>query len=261
MTNERPDWNGDAASAQPAPQAAEQRAFTVEELASVAPPPAAVDDGDDDLDELDRKLIASGAFTRERLAELYGRPADQIAPDKPKPPTRASIDNELAKIAQARRDDSKAYFKDDATQKRELALLEAKQTLEDEAKLAATLTPDADELAKINAELAGIAKLRRDDRRAYQKDEKLQARERDLLEAKEALTHAAEAQERIEGTVDAVLADMPDAEREAFTEIFDAMPAETHDVIREHLAAMPIEPARPASASDIERFAASDVGA
>lgn len=255
MGADHPDWNGDASSAQPA----EQSTFTAEELASVAPPPAD-DDGDEDFDEIDRKLIASGAFTKERLAELYGKPADKIAPEKPKPPTRADIDAELEKIAQLRRNDSAAYFKDNAAQKRELLLLEEKQRLEGEAKLAATLTPAADELAKIDAELADIDKLRRDDRRAYLRDPAIQAKERDLLEAKEALTLAAEAHERGSSIVDAVLADIPEAEHQAFNDAFDAMPEAVHDVIRDHLGAAPFEPGRPASEADIQRFAGSDIG-
>jgi hypothetical protein len=259
MTVEPSDWSGDAAPNE-APQPATPPAFTAEDLALLGPPDGAVID-DDDPDEIDRKLIASGIFTRESLARHYGRPAGEIAPSRPRPQTPASVDAELSKIDQLRRTDRQGYFKDDATQKNERQLLETKHALESEAKLAATLNPPHDELAKIDTELAAIDKLRSEDRRAYNKNEALQVRERDLLKAKEALTHAAQAQERIEGTVEAALADMPNEEREAFTKVFDALPAATLDVIRDHLAETPIEPARPATDADLKRFASTEFGA
>jgi hypothetical protein len=65
--------------------------------------------------------LANGTLSRDELGKIYAlSPADVLAG---RPPSRAGIDAELADIAQRRRTDRGAYFKDETLHARELELL------------------------------------------------------------------------------------------------------------------------------------------
>jgi hypothetical protein len=84
------------------------------------------DDVDAELDELDRRLVEEGGISREQLARSYGKEIEDVA--RPKV-TRQTVERELAEIAEHRRKDRRAYFKDEALQKRERDLLELREAL------------------------------------------------------------------------------------------------------------------------------------
>lgn len=125
------DWNSDDAG-QPAQTAASRPAgsFTPDELALLQGYAAPADDAQDGGDEVladARRALASGYLSINEVSRLYGLTAEeaaQIATPQPKGPSRATIDAELRQIEKLRRDDRRAYFKDEALQARERELLE-----------------------------------------------------------------------------------------------------------------------------------------
>ena len=106
---ERPDW-GDAAVEEPS-----------------APLTTDVADADDDS-ALHRKLLAEGIFSLAELALHYGLNREELdALSVPLPPSRAEVEAELAEIARFRRQDRRAYFKDEALQQRERELIDLRE--------------------------------------------------------------------------------------------------------------------------------------
>jgi hypothetical protein len=182
----------------------------------------------------------------------------EVSKPRPKAPTRASVDAELAAIAETRRSDKSAYFGDEALQARERELIDLREQLKTD-RTAADAKPAGDD---IEAELAKIAKLRREDRRAYDKDEALQVRERELLAAREDAKELARQTEQVEQVVQAVLTTVPDADafETSFTAVFTSLSAQDQQIIRHELQAPPPDPARPASDADVRRFASTAEG-
>jgi hypothetical protein len=251
----------------------EDDAFTAADLAlldgEVAPDTdeANAEDFDAELDARDEEMIRLGVFTREQLASYRGVSVEKVG--KPRGPSLGQIEDELARISQKRRADLRGYFRDEAMQARELELLEAREKLksgkrspaakDDESAPAEIASASNTDLGKVEAELRQIAKLRREDRRAYNRDEALQARERELLTRQAELKEAEGIRERAQGVADIVLASVDDPD--AFANGFDYLPSEARTAIAYELAAEPYDPARPAKQADIDRFASTPEGA
>ena len=109
---ERPDW-GDA----------------VEEEPSVTSDAKDAADTDDDS-ALHRKLLAEGIFTPDELALHYGLSREELdALSVPLPPSRAAVEAELVEISRLRRQDRRAYFKNEAIQQRERELIDLSEKL------------------------------------------------------------------------------------------------------------------------------------
>ena len=150
MTVERPDWSDTPAEITPAPAA----------------PIASPDADEDEVLTRSRQLLATGHFAPDEVQRLYFLTDDELAEvtkPRPKAPTRATVNAELAAIAETRRSDKSAYFGDEALQARERELIELREQLKAD-RTAADAKPAGED---IEAELAKIAKLRREDRRAY----------------------------------------------------------------------------------------------
>ena len=140
----------------------------------------------------------------------------------------------------------------------------------------------------IDKELAEIEKARRTDRHAYFQNEALQARERELLKARDGVKAARPAEEQAgeldmsglapelveawekeggvahnmataRGTAQRALDELDDDEQAALTESFDALPASAQTEIVRYIA---IEPAnwRPANEAAVEAFASTPEG-
>jgi hypothetical protein len=235
--------------------------FSREDLAHLEAEP-----DDVDLDaELDEEAASRAAalrkagFDEDAVARLNGVGESKNAP------SLASITKELEQISELRRTDPKKFWGEE-TQKRQLRLIEQEMALK--AGKAATPAPAASEseteaeaaksdgLAEIETELAKIAAARKADRRAYDKDEALQARERELLQAREEAKEAARATEQVQATVDAILEVVPDAEAfdASFMGAFDTMSAESQDAVRRALAT-PADTTRPATDEQLAAFA------
>jgi|EndMetStandDraft_9_1072997.scaffolds.fasta_scaffold20003_3 hypothetical protein len=246
MTVERPDWSDTPAEITPAPAA----------------PIASPDADEDEVLTRSRQLLATGHFAPDEVQRLYFLTDDELAEvtkPRPKAPTRATVNAELAAIAETRRSDKSAYFGDEALQARERELIELREQLKAD-RTAADAKPAGED---IEAELAKIAKLRREDRRAYDKDEALQARERELLAAREDAKELARQTEQAEQVVQTVLSAVPDAEafETGFTSMFTSLSAEDQQTIRHELQAPPPDPGRPANDADVRRFASTAEGA
>jgi hypothetical protein len=140
---------------------------------------AQVAEGEDDDSSRYRKLLADGLMTPDQLRRAYGLAPEEVeAVSNAKVPSRATIEEELAAIRQRMRDDRAGYFKDSKAQARHLELIE--QLQESKAQPAvARRSEQSDQAdtsrAAIDKELADIAKLRRENSRAYFKDEKIEA--------------------------------------------------------------------------------------
>jgi hypothetical protein len=98
-------------------------------LAEIQPDPDLMDDADLDaqLDEEERQRDAELrrlGFTDSEISRVRGG-REGVAPK----PTVASVDAELAEIDEQRRTDKVAYFKNDALQQREVALIALRQKL------------------------------------------------------------------------------------------------------------------------------------
>jgi hypothetical protein len=113
----------------------------------------------------------------------------------------------------------------------------------------------------IDAEVAKIAKIMREDRREYELNHS--ARYRELLAARDAASERAEQMKQVQTTVQAVLEAVPDAEafEASFETVFNDLPEHSQIAIRQELALPPDSAARPASDGDIERFATTEEGA
>jgi hypothetical protein len=121
------------------------------------------------------------------------------------------------------------------------------------------LLADLDALApersaiSVDRELAEIAKLRREDPRAYWRAD-VQARQRELLATK-AVDYPI-ARQAVQQVFDGIPAD----ERADFEASFDALPRGAIDVIREFLDVAPGGSVRPASDADLKRFTSTPEG-
>lgn len=117
--------------------------------------------------------------------------------------------------------------------------------------------------AQIDHELKAIADLRRTDRRAYDRDNALHARELELLGMKEQWNEANAQDRRWKTKAAEVLRSMPDVKgfEASYDRLWSNLSDAARDVIRYELAA-PVgeQVARLASQADVERFATSDVG-
>lgn len=101
-------------------------------------------DTDDDLDEVDRKLIEEGHFTREELARVQGRPVEEVAPERPSQPTLSTVEAELQQIEKRMREDRRGYFKDEAAQARYRDLLSMREQMKSGAPETKTSEADAE---------------------------------------------------------------------------------------------------------------------
>ena len=136
--------------------------------------------------------------------------------------------------------------------------------------------------ASVGRELAEIERARRNDRASYMKDDKLQARERELIALREKLpddlqpgdgssldSALVEEWERtggvehnlaaVQGVAKTVLEQMDDCDRTAFIEGFDSLPITAQNEVYRHLAVSPAR-SRAASAEAVAELAAVDPG-
>jgi hypothetical protein len=223
-------------------------------------------DTDDDDSTLHRKLLSDGIYTAEELARHYGLSTEEVeALSKPRVPSRQSIEQELAAIKKRMRDDRARYFKDTKAQARYRELLELQAGRKAQPEQEEEIAPDEQDDARqsIEQEIAAIQKSMREDRRAYDRDLKMQARYLELITAREDANELARQTEQIETTAQAILEAVPDVvEFEAgFDAMFDDLPEHAQTAIRYELAQPPDSPARPASDADLKRFATTDEGA
>lgn len=144
---------------------------------------------------------------------------------------------------------------------------------------------DAPSLASVEEELAAINQKRRDDRRAYFKDEGLQARERELLTLRQKLqSGSAEKSDDDDGLPDELLSqweksggveqnlkaaqdtalialDALEGEEQAdLIASFDELPVEVHARTYAFLSIDPAPPAKTASDAEVEQFASLPEG-
>jgi hypothetical protein len=167
----------------------------------------------DDVDESEthRKLLADGIYTPDELRRIYGLTDTELAAlSKPKALSRQSVERELAEIRKEMRDNRQAYFKDEKKQARYRELLAQGKLTRDEQGRFRSGEEDAAPRAKapsidaesVDQEIAAIAKTMREDRRTYDKDTKMQARYRELLELRETLKTGPAPAEREESEPD-----------------------------------------------------------
>jgi hypothetical protein len=118
--------------------------------------------------------------------------------------------------------------------------------------------------ADVDRELKSIADLQRTNRQAYNRDNALQARYRDLLAMKEAWDESNAQDRRWKTHAAQVLRAMPDAKafEQSYDRLWENLSEISRDAIRYELALTAQDyPARPASEADVARFATSDIGA
>jgi phage-related tail protein len=98
---------------------------------------------------------------------------------------------------------------------------------------------------------------------AYFRDEKMQARERELMAARDDATEVDRQADQVRSTVDAIRESLPDTEafEGKFDAMFDELPEQAQRVIQQELSRPPDTPARPASEADLQRFATTEEGA
>jgi hypothetical protein len=188
-------------------------------------------------------------------------PADVLAG---RPPSRAGIDAELADIAQRRRTDRGAYFKDETLHARELELLALRdKAVRKRARAMAAFVPTARTAVTSTRNSPRSTSIGARNRVAYMRDVATREWELQLFEAREQGTEAVRYGEQTGAIVDSVLE--PVTDRQAFEHSFDTMfhtlPKDSKRAIREELA-RPVEaPMRQASTADVNRFASSQEGA
>lgn len=112
-------------------------------------------------------------------------------------------------------------------------------------------------------ELAAIQKTMRENRRAYDRDPKMQARLLELLEARDNAKEIAQQAEQTQTTVQAILDAAPDASafEVGFESVFEDLPEPAQLAIRHELTLAPDTPSRAASEADLMRFATTEEGA
>ena len=209
----------------------------------------------------EREMLRLG-LSREEVARLRGRDPEQVGKPSIAVPTLAGVEAELARLADMRKSDSKQYWREE-NQRLEVELIAARDRLKEGRASVRQDTAAGDDLAlrEIEGELDEIAKLRKTDARAY-RQEAVQQRERELLQARaEAQQHAQQA-ERVGTVVQSVLDAVPDAEafEGQFDVMFKTLPEQSQALMRDALA-MPVDPPRPARPADVERFASTPAGA
>jgi hypothetical protein len=264
--------------------------FTVEDLALVAPADDA-EDGDDweqaedsDLDELDEEAEADDLDVDPSAEDV-----DDVEEDVARPPAQQG--------ATARRDRDQL---DESALYRKL-LVDGVFSPAELAKHYGLSTEELDALTKppvtrqsVNQELARIDKFRRENRIAYNKDYKMQARERELLEAQNKIpAKAVEAaksasqphQSNAPGldpalleswdkqgggveyhlevahrTAQAVMDVMDEEEAEQFQQSFDQLDQSVQTEVFRFLAIDGAGAARPATDAELEVFASTEEG-
>jgi hypothetical protein len=240
--------------------------------------------GTDPLSRLDaddvktwREQLKAGTFTPEelqRLQALSDAELEAIA-NPPKPPSKASVERELAEISALRKADSRAYWKDEPLQQRERELLGMLEELKaapaqaegDDA--AAEKAEPADELAQTQARLKEIRDARRANPRSV--TEKMEAEELALIDRREILETGAQAMpaelieawrlqgglkfnmERARTAAEAMLADVGEG-RDDLMQSIDSLPPGALSALYSHLALDAPTTARPASAAALEQF-------
>ena len=117
--------------------------------------------------------------------------------------------------------------------------------------------------AEIDCELKQLDDLRRTNRRAYDRDNALQARARELLAMKAQYDESSAQDRRWKTRAAQIMRSMPEVDR--FEQSYDTLWANldhvSRDAIRYELGLPGTEhPARPASEADVQRLAKSDVG-
>lgn len=237
------------------------------EVEEVAAAPASAPAGAEPLADVDpedlagwRRQLKEGLRTTEELQRAYNLTDGELeaVTNPPKPMTRARIERELAEISALRRAEPRAYWRDEAMQQKERDLLAAREKVKAEPASAENQKPEG--LDEIEAELEKIAQTRRNDPQAYRKDEALQARERELIEAREAANEGARQEAQLRSTVDAVRDSAADAGaiEASFDRMFGSLSADGQDVLRWHLRQPPPDPARGTSDVDLQGFASID---
>jgi hypothetical protein len=180
MPIERPDWNLPAVvTTSDAPPATHDEPDGGAQADAAAEEQDALADLDADDVATYRKLLSDGVFSPEELARHYGLSTEEVdGLSKSKPPSRQSIDEEIAAIEQRIRADRRGWFKDEAAQARHRDLLALREKLKASPAPAKSKPDNGGDgsRASIDAELAAIQKTMREDRRAYDKDPEMQAR-------------------------------------------------------------------------------------
>jgi hypothetical protein len=203
-----------------------------------------------------RRQLEDGTFSPAELQRLQALTDAEMAAitTPPKPASRASVERDLAEIRGLRQSDSKRYWSE-PTQQRELELL---SKLEGLKAAPAAEVEKSEDLGEIEAELQKIAQVRKTDRRAYDKDADLQARELELLEAREKAKETMAWQEQARTKVQAVLDSVEDAQafEEEFTGVLGSLSERGQDVVKWHLGQPAADSTLRASAEELERLSA-----
>ena len=251
----------------PAAKDAGRPQFSKEDLAHIEAEPDApgADLTAEEIAEC-KSLLQRGVYSPEELQRHRGLTDAELASLTAKPVSKVTLQQELAELRALKASDPKRYWGAEA-QAKELALIrqleagkaeKAEKTEKPEAKTetkAEAESAEPDGLAEIEAELAKIADLRKNDHRAYDRDEAMQARERELLQAREDAKAAASFHEAGTTMVRTILDEAPDAEGldASFMSVFDAMPEEARDAVRQAIAT-PVDPTWPANQAALELF-------
>ena len=219
-------------------------------------------------------------FSKEEIARLRGRPAEQVG--KPALPvvTLANVERDLAEIAALRKSGDKAYWAKEV-QAKELALIEQREALR-AGKAAAPapaaprseLEAEADKADKpeddaIDAELAAIRKARRENPKSY--TDEVQARELELIAAKQAAETAGLDPGLVEewsnsggvehnlgvarATAQAVIDELEPDDAAVFQQSFDALPEAVRTEAFRHMALDGGGTTRPATDASVAAFA------
>lgn len=189
-----------------------------------------------------------------------------------------SAQKELAAIAAQRTADPAKYWSAE-TQARERELIAA---IDGGNQAQAAAVAERPDLVAVEAELAAIARRRQEDRAGYFRDDKLQARERELIERREAIKAGVESASPemkdllaeweqtggiahhtaiLNATLNNAVAHLEGDEATTLVETFDALPEAVQAGIFRHLAVDGAVAARPASDAALDAFAETEEGA
>ena len=146
-----------------------------------------------------------------------------------------TVERELEAIQRQMREDPRGYRKDGGAE-RHLELLRFQERLKAEAPPSAEAA-QPEGLAEIEAELEKIDEQRRSDPQKYRASPEMQARQIELLQARDALQEGARHAVQLKATVDAARESVPDAEAfdTSFDKAFGSLSAEGQNAVRYHL--------------------------
>ena len=222
-----------------------------------------------------RKALNAGFMSPDVVQRHYGLSEDELSSLQSPAPSQRTIAQELRDLAALRTTDPKRYNSDE-TQARHLHLIEMQQ--KQQAERGAVPAETGDRLAAIDKELREIDGVRRNDNRAYRRDEAMQKREIALLAEREALANGTgnlpkavldewertdgvgPNLERARGTAQVALDELGEAEGASLVQGFDSLPEGAQAAAFRFLAIAPGR-AAPASEDAVQAFGSTEEGA